>query len=109
MKKLYKNFIISTILTERDPVTAAQGVNVLTNIFNGKFTVWIEGDFCMNRKGFLSSLVLEFRIIFLLNVGNKRPSNCVYDAIAALSGINMRLKVLFGNNSKGLCLMTPMT
>ena len=64
MKKLYKNFISSTILTERDPVTAAQGVNVVTNIINEKFT--------------------------FLNVMYNSPSICVYGAIEALGGIKMR-------------------
>ena len=35
-------------LTEGDPVSSAQGVNLVTNIFNGKFTVCIEGGFCLN-------------------------------------------------------------
>ena len=100
MKKLRNKFIISSVLPGGDPVTAAQGVNVDTNIFNEKFTVWLEGGFCMNTKGFPSSLVLEFKIIFILNVGYKRPSKCVYGAIEALHGIKMRQKVLLGNNSK---------
>ena len=52
MEKLSNKFDISTILTEGDPVTSAQGVNFVTNtcIFNGKFTVCIEGGFCLNTK-----------------------------------------------------------
>ena len=53
MEKLSNKFDISTILTEGDPVTSAQGVSFVTNtcIFNGKFTVCIEGGFCLNIKG----------------------------------------------------------
>ena len=50
MEKLSNKFDIFTVLTEGDPVSTAQGVNLVTNIFNGKFTVCIEGGFCLNKK-----------------------------------------------------------
>ena len=103
MRKLSNKFTISSVLTEGDPVTAAQGgVNVVTNLFNGNFTVCIEGGYCIKTKDFPTSLVLAFKLIFILNVGYKGPSKCVYGAIEALSGIKMRQKVHLGTNSKDL-------
>ena len=106
MRKLSNKFTISSVLTEGDPVTAAQGgVNVVTNLFNRNFTVCIEGGSCIKIKDFPTSLVLAFKLIFILNVGYKGPSKCVYGAIEALSGIKMRQKVHLGTNSKfQICL-----
>ena len=50
MEKLSNKFVISAVLTEENSVTSEQGVNVVTNIFNGKFTVCIDGGFCLNTK-----------------------------------------------------------
>ena len=56
MRKLSNKFIISYVLTEGDPVPAAQGgVNVVTKIFNGYFAVCIEGGSCINTKDIPSS------------------------------------------------------
>ena len=50
MEKLSNKFVISAVLTEGNSATSEHGVNVVTNIFNGKFTVCIEGGFCLNTK-----------------------------------------------------------
>ena len=58
IKKLSNKFTISSVLTEGDPVTVAQGeINVVTNVFNRNFTVCIEGGYCIKTKDFPSSLV----------------------------------------------------
>ena len=76
MKKLRNKFVRSSVLAQGDPATAAQGVNVGTNIFNEKFT--------------------------FLNVMYNSPSKCVYGAIEALGGIKMRQKVHLETNCTDL-------